>query len=141
MGRRIVGMALCALVSLPSWASNWVELGEGGDGQFRIAVDLESVQQHGAYRTVEERFTYRRPAHYTGGRLIYAVTAHRSYDCQQRAALLLRGWAYSDVAATVPIATIHYTHSPANYAAVAAHSVEDTIFNRVCAPAAVRWRQ
>jgi len=142
MGRFILGMALFAAVSLPSWASSWVALGEGGDGQFMISVDLDSLQQHGAYRTVVERFAYRRPAQYPGGRWIYAVTAHRSYECQQRTALLLQGFAYGDANATVPIATVKHHNIPANYAVVAPHSPEDTVFKRVCAPVgAVSWPQ
>lgn len=141
MGRLIFGMALLSALSVPSFASNWVSVGEGGNGQFLISVDLDSLQEKGPYRTVVEKFSYLRPAKYTGGRLIYAIKSYQSYNCQQRSTLLLHGFAYSDVAATAAIATINYTNIPANYAVVAPNSVEDKIFNLVCDQASVSWAQ
>ena len=113
-------------------AADWVSLGEGGGSQFQIAVDLDSIRKNGARVTVVEKFTYRTPARYTQGRLIYAITSNQAYDCENRKTLLLSGAAYSDADATVAIGTTRYTDDPSNYSSVIENSVEERVLNMVC---------
>lgn len=132
MNRQLSAFLLASVMATPTLAANWVPLGEGGNGQFQVAVDLDSIQKSGSHLSVLEKFTYRTPAKYTGGRLIYAIKSNQSYDCEQRKTLLLNGFAYSDLNATVAIEAIRYTDHPGNYYAVAKSSVEERILNLVC---------
>ena len=133
MNRQLSAFLLASVMALPTLAANWVPLGEGGNGQFQVAVDLDSIQKSGSHLLVLEKFTYRTPAKYTGGRLIYAIKSNQSYDCEQRKTLLLNGFAYSDLDATVAIETIRYTDHPSNYSAVLKNSVEERVLNLICA--------
>ena len=132
MKRSSMALLLAWALCTPSFAGQWLPLGEGGDGQFQVAVDLDSIQKNGSHVTVLEKFTYRTPAKYTGGRLIHAIKSNQSYDCEQRKTLLLTGFAYSDAEATVAIETIRYTDHPSNYSAVLQSSVEERVLNLVC---------
>lgn len=132
MKRSLVALLMASAVSTPGVASNWVPLGEGGDGQFQVFVDLDSVQNNGSRFTVLEKFSYRTPVKYTGGRWIYAIKSNQSYDCEQRKTLLLHSFAYSDAEATKAIESIRYTDNPSNYYAVSAKSFEERVLNLVC---------
>ena len=125
-------LLMAAVMSMPAQAGNWVPLGEGGDGQFQVFVDLDSIQKKGSHVTVLEKFAYRTPVKYTGGRLIYAIKSNQSYDCEQRKTLLLHSFAYSDADATVAIESIRYTDNPSNYYAVSSKSFEERVLNLVC---------
>jgi hypothetical protein len=105
-------LLMAAVISMAAQAGNWVPLGEGGDGQFQVFVDLDSIQKKGSHVTVLEKFAYRTPVKYTGGRLIYAIKSNQSYDCEQRKPLLLHSIANSDAEATKAIESIRYTDTP-----------------------------
>lgn len=132
MKRPPMALLMACVLSTPSFAAQWLPLGEGGDGQFQVAVNLDSIQRSGSHVTVLEKFTYRTPVKYTGGRLIHAIKSNQSYDCGQHKTLLLTGFAYSDAEATVAIETIRYTDHPSNYSAVQKSSVEERVLNLVC---------
>ena len=132
MNRPLTALLMTTIMSSPCLATNWVPLGEGGNGQFLVSIDLDSIQKSGSHVTVLEKFSYRTPAKYTGGRLIYAIKSNQSYDCEQRKTLLLNGLAYSDLDATVVIETIRYTDHPSNYSAVLKSSVEERVLDLVC---------
>lgn len=135
MNRRAIALA-CLVAWSPAracLAADWVSLGEGGGGQFQIAVDLDSVRRSGTRVTVLEKFTYRTPARYTQGRLIYAIKSNQSYDCEKKKTLLLNGFAYSDVDAKIPISNIRYTDNPSNYSPIKQKSIEERVLNMVCA--------
>jgi hypothetical protein len=126
-------LLMAAVMSMPALASNWVPLGDGGDGQFLVFVDLDSIQKKGSHVTVLEKFAYRTPVKYTGGRLIYAIKSNQSYECEQRKTLLLHSFAYSDAEATKAIESIRYTDNPSHYYPVSTTSFEERVLNLICA--------
>lgn len=130
--RALLALSILIISTTPTWASQWVAFGEGGEGQFAIAIDLDSIQRQGSRVTVWERFSYNQPVKHTGGRFIHVIKSHQSYDCDHRSTLLLHGFAYGDVNATVALDTIRYSDRASNYSAVAASSVEERILDRVC---------
>lgn len=133
--RALLALFILVASSTTGWASQWVAFGEGGEGQFAIAIDLDSIQRQGSRVTVWERFSYNQPVKHTGGRFIHVIKSHQSYDCDRRSTLLLHGFAYGDVNATVALDTIRYSDRPSNYSAVATRSVEERILDQVCSNA------
>jgi hypothetical protein len=135
MYRTLSGVALWLALSMPGWATDWVPLGEGGDGLFRIYVDRDSLQHTGTQAQAVEKHVYRQPVKLTGGRLIQAITAitaRTAYDCARSSKLVLQGAAFSDTAATVAIDTLQRSDRPSSYTQVVPHSFEETVFKAVC---------
>lgn len=128
----LAGVTLLLALSLPGWASDWVALGEGGDGLFRIYVDRDSLQHIGTQTQAVEKYVYIKPVKHTGGRLIQAITTRSAYDCARRTKLVLQGSAFSDAAAMVAIDALHREDRPSGYTRVVPHSFEDTVFKAVC---------
>lgn len=119
-------------ISESGLARNWAPMGEGGDGQFLLFVDLDSVEKVGPYVHVWERHSYIRPVRYTGGRLIHMIKSSQSYDCRRRSRLLLNGFAYSDHEGRNAIGAIRYNDVPEHYETVPPDSSEEKIMNLVC---------
>ena len=130
--RALLVLPMLFFVSTPDWASQWLSFGEGGNGQFSISIDLDSIQRKGSHITVWERFTYNKPVKHTGGRFIHVIKSHQSYDSDQRSTLLLHGFAYADANSTVALDTINYSDRPSNYSTVTPSSIEERILNLVC---------
>lgn len=129
---RLCLLAATLISASPGWASHWTAVGEGGNGLFSIAVDLDSVQRSGDHVKVMEKFTYNRPARHTGGRYIHVIKSNQSYDCDGRTSLVLLGFAYGDREAMKPIDKILYHDIPSNYLPVADGSAEEKIMALVC---------